>query len=413
MSNVAQISIRYAPFSSFQSVPLTTERYPVTPRVLAQYALYNRDYKSSNYGLDNNDYLTYEGGFITEDSKLNTKYSNFEIRTQENDSSRGGNLSVSGANVDIAAVFQNNISILSQSNTIVNKVINVKSLSAVQDYVSGSFNTDAMTVKDFKRFNYTPGMIMQWYGSFSDLTTQMPYWRLCAPPHAGQTFNGIFVPNLLGRFIPGAVPTDRSVKNTSLYRTGSAGGVDAVNLIMNQMPTHHHNVRLTFNDPTPRFVRSGVDRPVGTVLTYAVGGGINENIMASNRYGTCTNKGITCCCNENRWTETKCWGLAVPCGLSCSWSGCSIKYCWICNYKTYDKCDGWKCRGITGRTAASVATVGLDASMTPYVSRRFSYKNVEANIISQSETDRGGSQPHENRPLFYGLAYIIYVGENQ
>lgn len=402
MSAVAQISIQYAPFESFQSVPLNTDRYPVTPRVMAQYALYNRDLRATNYGINNNDHLTYTGGFITEESKINIKYSDFEVRTEENNLSQGGNLTVIGETATNCGIFNNNINLISQNNTIVNKIINVKSLDSLSDFIGSSFDQDVLTVKDFKRFTYYPGMIMLWSGSFEDLTSQMPYWRLCAPPHAGQTINGITVPNLLGNFIPGAVPQDRTSTNPQLYRTGDTGGIDAVNLNLNQIPTHHHSVTFSFNDPLPRFTKAGVDQPITGTLRYGyAGGGIEDNVKALGG-GVCTQKNITCCCTVVRWRQ--------DCG--CSLGTSTIWGSFICLIRKY--CDFCRetCNGVTSRPAAVTVTAGTATVMKNYTFKNFTFSNTEATITTQSEQNRGGTQPHENRPLFYTLAYIIYVGEN-
>jgi microcystin-dependent protein len=401
MSAVAQISISYAPFSSFNTIPLENDR-PVTPRVLAQYFLYNRNLAPS-YGLTNNDYLTYDGGFITQDSKLDIKYSDFEIRTEEGQPNRGGNLTVNGERTARAGVFRNNISIISQNNTITNRITNVKRLDSLDDFIGSQYDSDAMTVGDYKRFAHFPGMIMMWSGSFQDLESQMPYWRLCAPPHSGQTINGITVPNLLSKFVPGSIPADRPrSSNNTLYTTGDTGGTDGASLTMSQMPGHHHNVVFSFNDPMPRFTRNGQSQLLTYRPRYGVAGGGIAMTITANNVGVCDDKGITCTCEGSDRSERYCARKVLCADVKKGFSCCRYSYRYWCTLSS----------SVTQVPAGNV-TVITSATVKDYVQKTFSFTNTSASITTQGQSNRGNNDIHENRPSFYTLAYIIYVGEGE
>lgn len=74
------------------------------------------------------------------------------------------------------------------------------------------------------------GLIAMWSGS----TTAIPSgWTLC---NKGYVYQGIFVPNLSGRFVVGYDPLHVDYK-----LVGNKGGLEAVTLGIEQIPPHDHN----------------------------------------------------------------------------------------------------------------------------------------------------------------------------
>ena len=101
-----------------------------------------------------------------------------------------------------------------------------------------NFDNDALSVGDFKRFTFVPGMIMMWSGSIARdqnnvLLTPANGWALCDGTTA--TFNGasVVTPDLRSRFIVGAGP--------NAYNLNDRDGLDKVTLSVAQMPAHNHS----------------------------------------------------------------------------------------------------------------------------------------------------------------------------
>jgi hypothetical protein len=392
MPIVATISLDFARFSSFAETPPNQGLYrnPVSPRNFARYSLYNRDFPLENFKINDNAYLTYEGGFLTEDDKINFKNSDFEIRTVAG-TNQGGNLFVSGS-----SKFFSNIDILTRDGEPKNHVTNVRRLQDVNDLKVNTYDTDAMTVGDFKNYMYQPGMIMFFRGTFDFIRNNLPYWRICALPDANQTVTSytgqqVTIPNLLGKFFPGSQPVDVLNPTPNGYLTGNIGGHDAIKLTLEETPIHNHNVKISL---------TGQEKPTltGHTTFFNTGG----TITVSNSYArTCSvlNKTCTCGCKETgRRTSCTCGEVCEPFGGNC----------WCCGRKTTVFCGGTGPNVTT--TAPSNVTSVTSLNITTYKWRTIKSNHIPALITSQGESDRGGGLAHENRPQFYTLIPIIYVG---
>lgn len=91
MPVVAQINVNFAnifearndanaPLGGALQGYFPIEDKSVTPRVLSEYCLYNRELEEDNFGLDLPEQSLYEGGFLTAGDKLNVKHSDLHIR---------------------------------------------------------------------------------------------------------------------------------------------------------------------------------------------------------------------------------------------------------------------------------------------------------------------------------------------
>jgi microcystin-dependent protein len=380
MTPVAQISIDYATLADFTSTSTRIgprDQISVNPKIFAQYALRNID-KGTGLGLQDGNYLAYEGGFLTQQSKLNIKYSNFEIKNTSTTS--GGNFSALGF-----SLFQNNINI---NQSFITKH---KTLNTAANFAGTANRFDALTVKDFKDFNFYPGMIINWSGSFAKLRAEMPFWRLCAPPDAGTFANNIRVPNLVGYFVPGGQPTDVAPTDTTQnYSTGTTGGHDAMRVTLEQMPRHSHNVQMSSFDADPYLTLNG--NKVDSAEFYQGGGGYTPTNSTA-RVCSWQSQSCACQCRANGWTSCI-WGWRGR--VTCRWRCCR------CSLPTNSR---------TPVAATNVNAMRADrVGMSTYETRRLDVSSTAAKIDSQTESNKGGTASHENRPLFYTLAYIIYVG---
>jgi microcystin-dependent protein len=361
MAGVNAITIEYTKLTntenSFIRKPLQNN-ISVDALSFARYALYNRDKASTNFGIYDYEYLAYDGGFLTEADKLNTKNSNLEIKQN--------------FTVDKTSTLNRSVNVAAQDGRRLNRVRNLKGVDSIADMASAVYDNDALAVKDFRKYLYQPGMISLWNGTWADLKAKMPFWRLCAPPDAGRSHGGIFVPNLLAKFIPGATPTDIANSN---YKTGDTGGVDGITITEEQMPRHTHLVDMTGADDVPGLV--------GTT-TFAYGGG---DITTSPQAGDSG-------CSYGSWN----------CG-----AGCSCR----------NQCRGTFCQGQCNQTregnpAGAASSASYISSVyieePKFTTRTIGYTPYPATITDQGEDDIGGSNFHENRPRYYTLCYIIYVG---
>jgi len=389
MAAVGTINLNYARIGDYNQT-LPQDQNPNNPITIAQYCLYNREFPGNNFNINNHNYLAYEGGFITEDDKISFKDSNLEIRTGEPTPSSGGNLSVSGN-----STFFSNINLLSQAGQVVNTVKNVRRLNSVNELNSTIYDRDPIALGDFKRFFYQPGMMTFYNGTWENLRDNMPLWRICAAPDAGLTINVTYadgsvgtvtVPNLLGKFLPGAKPLDLEAGDTE-YRYGSTGGVDAVKLSEDQMRSHSHGISVTLqNNSAPT---------LGGGLTYYSGGGI-VSISSRVAAGVCSTGGYTCpgCTCSATCRIAKCRDDdGDPKPRNCTYSLCSR----ATNCQT----------SFFGPSYTSIIT---NVTQAGYTFRRLKFQTTTPSIAVQSEQNRGNNQAHENRPQFFGLIPIIYVG---
>jgi hypothetical protein len=385
MPAVASISIEYGSFSSFTQTPPNNGLYinPVNSRTLAQYALYNRDFPDENFKLSDNEYLSYVGGFLTEEDKINFKNSDFILRNTTNQ--QGGNLYVSGT-----SKFFSNINVADIDGNSKNNIRNVRRIKDVGDLRVTTYDTDAMTVGDFKNYLYQPGMIVYYKGTLDSIRANLPFWRVCAPPDAGQTFTTpagqtVTVPNLFSKFIPAAQPTDVTPPGNS-YKTTETGGYDAIKLSVEEMPKHNHNIILR--------ISGDEDPQLGGIQTFRKSGGTITQEYSRAR--ACSYKGASCTCGmEHIGKKRHCWDGGVT-GIS-----------EICASTVTCKRTGPFISFVNAVDVTSVTGI----SITGYLHRVIKNKPFPAKIVRQGELFKGSSLSHENRPMFYTLIPIIYVGK--
>ena len=370
MPRVSQIAANFATINSFAP---PVDLISVSPLTLARYALRNRD--KAGFGQNDFTYLTYEGGFITEVNKINVKLSDFNIKN---------NLFVNGG-----VFFKNNINLMPPSG-IPQTIRNVKALDGPGAFAGAAFDNDALIVGDWRNYMFEPGMIMLWSATFEELGRDLPNWRLCAPPHAGSVVFNTFVPNLLGLFVAGSIPkpsgddvTPTTASNENGYRTGATGGFDFVGLSIPEMHKHKHNVSMVANNPAPQITGQATFAYTGGGYTPTgndAGANNNATVECTNTDGACTS---VCNC-------PRCDGVVQR--------GCAVV--------------GGTCYGYyLPDTAALNVGITSGFSMKAYNTATVSLvNNQRPRIENQAEQSRGGNQWHENRPKYYALAYIIYVG---
>jgi hypothetical protein len=332
----------------------------ITPSTLAGYFLYNRDLGiPGNFGLNDKIYLNYPGGFITVDDRLNTKFSDFNIQK---------NLSVMLSSTFVVGFDMRNINGVNS-----NRIKRVSGVSNINNLNSKRFDNDALTVGSFKNFWYHKGMIMMWSGTYEDLKTHLPFWRLCAPEDLN-TGGDVPVPNLQGRFIMGGsynnyTSTDNFQPPRSFStptRLGSIGGENFVSLNDSKfLPSHKHNYMLQMSGGFVSLFAQRDGEEVGQILQ------------------------------------------AGSVGLSFVKGGGNVLYG---EPNTVIHSGGAE-TGTTGGTLETWATIN-SVTRLPFISTYISHQhnNIRVTRPSQGREDRGGSSPHDNRPPFYALAYIIYVG---
>ena len=321
----------------------------VSPLQLAKYFLYNRDLgRSTDYGRDVEGYLRYPGGFITVGDKVNTKYGNLTIEK---------NLTVT-----LSANLNKGFDIFNKNGVNKNRIKNIRQIPTAIEFYKTYRDDELVTVGDFKKYGYYRGMIVMWSGTWENLRENLPFWRLCAAPDAGfNVESGVTVPNLQGLFIMGGSYTpSQSFDNYTPPRPfstptaiGDTGGANSVTLTQNQLKTHKHDYSVTFGggfSTLKSYVWNGVTEGAETTNSFVYGGG----------------------------------ALVVPA-------------------QPYT---------ISGGAYTTVCTLGQNAYTTTQVN--FSYTPIvisrPSNSAANSFENRGGSLPHENRPPYYALAYIMYVG---
>lgn len=389
MGSVATINVDYARIADFdQTIPL--DQKPLNSLNFTRYGLYNRDFAGQNFKLEDHAYLSYEGGFVTQGDRVNFKKSDLLVRPST--TTGGGNFFVSGS-----STFFSNINLISETGTVANTVRNIRRLETLTELNGTEYNKDAISLGDFKRFFYQPGMIVFYNGTWENLRDNMPFWRICAAPDAGSvvsvkyannTTGQITVPNLLGKFIPGAGYTG------SNYNIGNTGGSDAIKISLDQVPIHKHDVAVTVTGDEPPVFSSN---PLG-VNTFYSGGGAVVPSYSSGR--DCTYKSATCECRCTCNTSCRCRGTEDSrrdCG-----SGCG---------------DGRRCWTSQGYRGARTSYNGVDyriSAVTAVTIDSYTFKKLkfvtQPPTVSQTEQIKGENVSHENRPRFYGLIPIIYVG---
>lgn len=345
----------------------------VTPLVVAQYALYNRDLEEENFGLDDSFYLGYKGGFITAGDRVNFKKSDLLLR----------------ANVTVRknATFYKTVSL---ENNSIRNVAQKFERFVPEVFGSTAFDHEALTVGDFRRNCHTKGMIMMWSGTYADLVRNLPYWRLCAPPDSNVAVeNGVAVPNLEGFFIINGAYTDHNryqptdnATPTRLFgaaRTfshGVSGGFNAISLKIGEMPRHHHDVQFSITEGEISFQGSG-----GLRIMYA-GGEISVKDTRTAKDACNVNIPTGSGCGSGNFTQG---GGSCPGPPACTMSG----------HTTFHP---------TGYSIRS------DFGTNPFNSGTMTWLDNPVGKSNFTQNNVGIGSSHENRPKFYVLGYIIYVG---
>jgi hypothetical protein len=391
---IGQINFKLSSIDSIQNtenlipggqVPFQPEDEAMTPLAIAQYMLYDREQPNNNFGIEDSTYLGYKGGFITQNNKIDIKQSDLFVT---------GTFTVNQR----ARLFKD-------VNMSFNRITNAQRLGSLVDdfnilrFVSNVYNNNfndnmAMTVGDVREFSYVKGMIILWSGTYADLTTRLPYWRLCARPDLG-TVNGVVVPDLEGRFILGGGYSNTTDRTTNTYQPtdnisrsfgeavnlsiGYTGGTHAVSLAMSEMPEHNHNVQFeiaggthTTNSTTNNFVfyRGGGIFSLSQLGTNPVNAS-NQCMYGPRAYPSA----YSCGCGPANGCATQ-----VSCGFSVFNVGSSIKKVTIADF-----------------------TSGTLSIVNPQI----------VGGIDNTQVWVGKSVSHENRPPFYVGAYIIYVGQGR
>jgi hypothetical protein len=382
MPRIAKISVDYSDFSDFEDANKRKSNKPVNTLTLARYCLYNRDVPG--FGLNDGPHLAYNGGFITQESKINTKYSDLQIKRS---STNNGNLYVSGSSIFFRGISLGRNSSLQPTSNIKN----ARRIENINELVGNTYDRDPLTIKDFKNFMYHPGMITLYNGTWEDVRDKMPFWRICALPDAGKdvvttTPEGesitIKVPNLLGKFFPGSQPTDvTSPTGEYDYKSGNNGGHDAIKLIADEMPTHNHNVQVTWSGDTPPVI-SGLG-------SFIYGGGELNVSRTSSR--SCLERGASIAC-----------GCSSQCNTRCLDDDCDS------TSRTH-KCHPIGTGALTPLGAISTSTV-TSLNIESYSFRTLRINTELPKITLQTQQTIGANGQHENRPQFFGLVPIIYVG---
>jgi len=376
---IGQIDFNFTALESLQNVDLAADpgsKIPtlelISPLTLAQYALYNTEKEEDNFGLDDNLYLVYEGGFITQGNKINNKRGSFFLR---------GNLTV-----------RQNTNFYKSIDLKNNSIRNVKSkgTSFVADVLKANLaDNEPITAGDFRNYAFAKGTIMMWSGTYDSLVFDLPNWRLCGRPDSNvDEENGVTIPNLEGFFIIGAGYSNNlytskdnfneNFSNTITLSTGVSGGFNGVFINLNQMPLHKHGVNFSLQGGQTSLLANGVSV---TQRDLYLGGG-----ELSFAYGTvawrCWSGGG--CQNAGGCTRGRC-----GCATACACTNTGISY------------------------YSQVASIGNQTSTTTpgYNTITLSDPALIASVTNQLNV--GSDQSHENRPPFYVLGYIINVGKRR
>ena len=252
MSNAAQLTINWSTPIEIQNTTdiigvvlgdFQKDNTFLSPLSIAKYFLYNRQIgKSQNFGWENNNYLSYDGGFITCGDKVNTKYSDFTLNKQ---------LTVVGN-----SFFNQGMDLIDVNKSRTNTINNLKSLSK-EEFFSGVYDNYVVSKKDYVKQTKYKGMITMWSGTYDDLVKQLPAWRLCAPPDSNKSENGITIPNLQGRFVLAATyqeygafqPKDNLNVNfgfsIAIDNSQNIGGTYNHTLTIGETPRHRHENVIT------------------------------------------------------------------------------------------------------------------------------------------------------------------------
>lgn len=205
---------------------------------------------------------------------------------------------------------------------------------------------DIITVGDFKAFSYRPGMIMMWSGTYEDLLQNLPYWRLCAPPDSG-----VFgVPNLRDRFIMGGSYTGYQPKDNENRNFGSVISIGSIGG-SNKIKLDATQLRNHIHDNRLTLKGSKTSlQSTGSFTFITGGGGVTRSGLNTHSTG----------------------GVTTVNSIS--------------------------------REAFNYTALGLSRQAIRFGTQREDKRGGRAGGADNS------CDVHENRPPFYALAYIMYVG---
>lgn len=394
---ISYLSINYASVFQIQNTPDIIGVTPGSPQrddllvsteSIARYFLYGRTLDSSkNFGLDDQVYLNYPGGFITVQDKINSKWSDFGVT---------GTLTV------VQSSFFNQGINMQNVNGTLNRIFNVRRVANADGYYEGVYDNDALTIGDYRTFSFVPGMIMAWSGAFSSLRIDLPLWRLCGPPDVPEnalftTVNtdtgSINIPNLQSRFIMGgryaqhgsylafdqngqtaglsAIRTTIDGRPDGAFTTTNVGGSNSVTLnTITQLPQHDHAYAFEIGGSTTTVTETE------NFLEAAA------SISVSQRYSHSQGDPAT---RQTALDSVRRTNLILDRLL--------IRNSPLIIEKVQTALNG---------------TVTITTPTTHTNTNTYAYSGF-INASSSLE-NRGSNGSHENRPPYYALAYIVYVG---
>ena len=145
-----------------------------------------------------------------------------------------GTLNVSGnTSIGGTTTLSNSITIgTGDTTSATRRIIGVRRLNGISDYIGSSYDNDAITVGDVKLFGFKTGMIMMWsplstdnYGSNFNGNGlgigNMTGWAVCN----GNIHSGLTTPDLENKFIVGGRSSDGLSNITGTFeRTGGTTG---------------------------------------------------------------------------------------------------------------------------------------------------------------------------------------------
>lgn len=354
----------------------------INPLIVAKYALYNTDRPDEDNGTTNNLYLAYEGGFITQGDKINNKRSSFELR---------GNLTVR-QNVS----FHKNVDL--KNNSVRN--IRQKGSGFINDtFRSTLYDSEPLTVGDFRNYAFPRGTIMMWSGTYEELYFNLPNWRLCGRPDSNiGSENGVTIPNLEGYFVIAAnyttntyTPLDnvsQAFGSSITLSIGVTGGTNAGFINLSQMPLHKHDINHTISGGINTFLSNGVAPPVANQIDIYRGGSTGGGDL-SRTTGVAKDLCLSVCptCGQGGC-------VSVNAGSCCQSSTCG-------------------CSPGANQRFTTVRSVPTSISMTAATQGTLTYSDPTMEGGVQQELNIGNNLSHENRPPFYVLGYIINVGRRR